>query len=65
MESLLSQKDTTKLACAVLTSKSSPQPCRDSQSTAGKHTQSSVELGEIWKQTHTYDDMPVMADQSL
>lgn len=55
IESLLSQKDTTKLACAVLISKSSPQPCSDSQSTARKHTQSPVELGEIQKQTHTYD----------
>lgn len=51
----LSQKDTTKLACAVLTSKNSPQPCIDIQSTAEKHIQSSVELGEIQKQTHTYD----------
>lgn len=55
IESLLSQKDTTKLACAVLISKSSPQPCSDSQSTARKHTQSLVELGEIQKQTQTYD----------
>lgn len=55
MESLLSQKDTTKLASAVLISKTSSKPCSDSQSTAGKHTQSPAELGETLKQTHAYD----------